>query len=51
MAIVRYANLSHLGDSYAYDIFSQAGQAIRDHTATILGGLKPKHIIAIGALA
>lgn len=28
---VRYATLSHPGDSYSYDIFSQAGQAIRDH--------------------
>ena len=45
---VRYANLSHPGDSYSYDIFSQAGQAIRDNAPTILGGLKPKHIIAIG---
>jgi hypothetical protein len=44
----RYANLSHPGDNYSYDIFSQAGQAIRDHAATMLGGLKPKHIIAIG---
>ena len=51
---VRYANLSHPGENtasgdYSYDIFSQAGQAIRDHAPTILGGLKPKHIIAIGA--
>ena len=45
---VRYANLSHPGDSYSYDIFSQAGQAIRDDARTILGGLKPKHLIAIG---
>jgi hypothetical protein len=45
---VRYANLSHPGDSYSYDIFSQAGQAIRDNARTILGGLKPKTIIAIG---
>ena len=45
---VRYANLSHPGDSYSYDIFSQAGQAIRDDAATMLGGLKPKHIIAMG---
>ncbi|HZJ25661.1 MAG TPA: alpha/beta hydrolase domain-containing protein [Acidimicrobiia bacterium] len=44
----RYANLSHPGDSYSYDIFSQAGQAIRDHPRTILGGLKPEHLIAIG---
>ena len=26
---VRYANLSHPGDEYSYDIFSQAGQARR----------------------
>jgi Alpha/beta hydrolase domain len=45
---VRYANLSQPGDNYSYDMFSQAGQAIRDNAATILGGLKPKHIIAIG---
>jgi len=45
---VRYANLSHPGDDYSYDIFSQAGQAIRDNARTILGGLKPKKIIAVG---
>jgi hypothetical protein len=45
---VRYANLSHPGDNYSYDIFSQAGQAIRDHANVVLGGLKPQHIIAIG---
>ena len=45
---VRYANLSHPGDSYSYDIFSQAGHAMRDDAATMLGGLKPKHVIAIG---
>jgi hypothetical protein len=45
---VRYANLSHPGDNYSYDIFSQAGQAIRDNASTILGGLKPQHVIAIG---
>ena len=44
----RYANLSHPGDGYSYDIFSQAGQAIRDDATTILGGLKPRRIIAIG---
>ena len=30
---VRYAELSHPGDRFSYDIFSQAGQAIRDHAA------------------
>ena len=44
----RYASLSHPGDEYANDIFSQAGQAIRDDARTILGGLKPKHVVAIG---
>ena len=45
---VRYASLSHPGDSYSYDIFSQAGQAVRDQSALILGGLTPKKIIAAG---
>jgi Alpha/beta hydrolase domain len=42
------ANLMHPGDSYSYDIFSQAGQAVRDQSALILGGLTPKKIIAAG---
>ena len=45
---VRYANLSHPGDNYADDIYSQAGQAIRDDARVILGGLTPKHVIAVG---
>jgi hypothetical protein len=45
---VRYAALSHPGDSYAYDIFSQAGQAVRDDAAKVLGGLRPRHILAEG---
>ncbi len=45
---VRYASLSHPGDSYSYDIFSQAGQAIRDDSAQILGGLTPKTLLAAG---
>jgi hypothetical protein len=45
---VRYANLSHPGDSYSYDIFAQAGKAMRDDARQILGGLKPKHIVAVG---
>ena len=32
----------------SFDIYSQAGQAIRDNADVILDGLKPKHIIAIG---
>ena len=44
----RYANLSHPGDSYSYDIFSQAGQAIRDNAAHDARRLTPKQIIAAG---
>jgi hypothetical protein len=45
---VRYAPLSHPGDSYSYDIYSQAGQAIRQDSAQILGGLKPSKLLAAG---
>jgi hypothetical protein len=45
---VRYAPLSHPGDSFSYDIFSQAGQAIRDNAALMLGGLIPRKLIAAG---
>lgn len=45
---VRYADLSHPGDSYSYDIFSQAGQAVRDSAVTILGGLRPRTVEASG---
>jgi hypothetical protein len=34
-------------DSFSYDIFSQAGQAVRDDRA-LLGGLRPRHVIATG---
>jgi len=44
----RYASISHPGDSYSYDMFSQAGQAIRDNAGTILNGLRVKKIIAFG---
>ncbi len=45
---VRYASLVHPGDSYSYDIFSQAGQAIRDSADELLGGLHPRRLIAVG---
>ncbi|MBL7494774.1 hypothetical protein I6A84_10355 [Frankia sp. CNm7] len=44
----RYGALNHPGDSYSYDIFSQAGQAIQDKAGRMLGGLKPKRVIAVG---
>ena len=43
-----YSSLSHPGDSFSYDIFSQAGQAVRNDAATILGGLRPHTLIAAG---
>jgi hypothetical protein len=45
---VRYAALSHPGDSYSYDIFAQAGQAVRDSAAKVLGGLRPRRVLAEG---
>ena len=44
----RYGSLVHPGDSYSYDIFSQAGMAVRRLSATVLGGLQPKLVIADG---
>ena len=44
----RYGSLVHPGDSYSYDIFTQAGRAARDQAATVLGGLAPKRLIAAG---
>jgi Alpha/beta hydrolase domain len=45
---VRYAGLSHPGDSFSYDIFSQAAQAIRDNPRAVLGGLRAQHVLAVG---
>jgi Alpha/beta hydrolase domain len=44
----RYASLAHPGDSYSYDIFSQAGQAVRDQAGTVLSGLRPRRVLAVG---
>ena len=45
----RYGTLSHPGDSFSYDIFSQVGQAIR-HPIGVdpLGGLSRERVIAVG---
>ena len=45
---MRYASLTHRGDSYSYDMFSQVGQAIRDNAATVLGGLRAEQLLAVG---
>lgn len=42
----RYASLEHPGDAFAFDVFSQAGRAVRD--GRLLGGLAPRRVLAIG---
>ncbi|GGL73747.1 hypothetical protein GCM10010129_16670 [Streptomyces fumigatiscleroticus] len=45
----RYGSLVHPGDAYAYDIFSQAGQALRTPNGPDpLGGLRPETLLADG---
>ena len=43
------ASLDHPGDSYSYDIYSQAGTAVRKQSRSkVLGGLTPKKVLAAG---
>ena len=45
----RYGSLSHPGDAWSYDIFSQAGAAVKAaKTGGLLGPLVPKHVLAVG---
>jgi hypothetical protein len=45
----RYGSLSHPGDRFAYDIFSQAGKLFRAPGASrVVGSLEPKRVIAMG---
>jgi Alpha/beta hydrolase domain len=44
----RYGALHHPGDQYTLDMFDQIGRAIRADGATILGGAKPSHVVAVG---
>jgi hypothetical protein len=49
---LRYGSLSHPGDSYSYDIFSQVAQAIRNPVGiNALKGLAIKQVIATGLSA
>jgi hypothetical protein len=43
----RYAAMTHPGDSFSYDVFSQAGRAVRADPA-VLGGLEPERVLAAG---
>jgi hypothetical protein len=44
----RYGTLHHPGDQYSLDMFAQIGQALRAPHPAALGGLQPKHILAVG---
>jgi len=45
----RYGTLMHPGDSFSYDMFSQAAQAVLSPGAIdVLGGLSPELVIAAG---
>jgi len=45
----RYGSLHHPGDTYSYDIFSQAGAALRSPKGVDpLGGLRPRMLVADG---
>lgn len=43
----RYGELTHPGDRFAYDLFTQVGRAVRADAEGIVGGT-PKHVLAIG---
>jgi hypothetical protein len=45
---VRYAALGDTNDGQSYDIFTQAAEAARDESATLLGGLDVKEVIGAG---
>jgi hypothetical protein len=45
---VRYAALGDSNDGQSYDIFTQAAQAVRSQSATLLGGLKVREVIGAG---
>ncbi len=44
----RYGTLNHPGDSYSYDMFTEAGKQVRAASATLLGGLVPQRVIGAG---
>jgi hypothetical protein len=44
----RYGALNHPGDSYSFNIFEQAGEAVHTSAAKLLAGLVPKRVLAIG---
>lgn len=45
---VRYADATHPGDAFSFDVFSQAGLVVRGGAVDVLGGLSPTTVIAAG---
>src|SRR5690606_12569194 len=44
----RYASLEISKDAHSYDVYAQAGAAVREQAAELLGGLRPRRVIATG---
>ena len=44
----RYGDLSHPGDAYSYDIFTQVGRALRADDGTLLGDVELDRMLAVG---
>lgn len=44
----RYSPLSHPGDAYSFDMFSQVGRLARESPDEVLGRLAPEFVVAIG---
>ncbi len=44
----RYGSLGDSNDGQSYDIFTQAAQAIRADSGTLLGGLTPRRVFGLG---
>ena len=44
----RYGDLSHPGDAYSYDMFTQVGRALRADDGTILGDVEMDRMLAVG---
>lgn len=47
-APARYGSLNQPGDSFSYDIFSQAGDVIKHDASRVLGSLRPRRVIGVG---
>ena len=44
----RYSRLSHPGDAFCYDIYSQIGRLVREGDRGVLNGLRPDLVLAVG---